>query len=185
MNFRTRRIEEITPAFARLFGTLSEEDLNWKPDAQTWSIAQNIEHLILVNESYYPVLESLRSGSHRAPFLGRIGFLVSLLGKAILGSVQPDRKRKMKTFPLWRPKESRAVPGILAQFEAHQAELVRRIEAAVQVAGGDTVISSPANRNIVYTLETAFDIMAAHEKRHLEQAREVLQRLQDSRRGPQ
>jgi len=28
---------------------------------------------------------------------------------------------------------------------------------------------------IVYKLETAFDIMVAHEKRHLEQAREINQ----------
>jgi hypothetical protein len=37
-----------------------------------------------------------------------------------------------------------------------------------------TIISSPANKNIEYKLETAFDIIVAHEKRHLEQAREVL-----------
>jgi hypothetical protein len=37
-----------------------------------------------------------------------------------------------------------------------------------------TVISSPANKYIVYKLETAFDIIVAHEERHLEQAKEVL-----------
>ena len=37
-----------------------------------------------------------------------------------------------------------------------------------------TVISSPANKNIVYKLENAFDIITTHEQRHLEQAREVL-----------
>lgn len=40
------------------------------------------------------------------------------------------------------------------------------------------IISSPANRNIVYTLETAFDIIVAHEQRHLEQAREIKHMLQ-------
>jgi hypothetical protein len=40
-----------------------------------------------------------------------------------------------------------------------------------------TIISSPANKIIVYKLEIAFDIIVAHEKRHLEQAREVLQIL--------
>jgi len=37
------------------------------------------------------------------------------------------------------------------------------------------IISSPANRIIVYKLETAFGIMVAHEKRHLGQEKEVNQ----------
>lgn len=36
------------------------------------------------------------------------------------------------------------------------------------------VISSPANKNIVYKLETAFNIIVTHEQRHFEQAKEVL-----------
>jgi len=37
-----------------------------------------------------------------------------------------------------------------------------------------TIISSPANKNIVYKLEMAFDIITTHEQRHFEQAKEVL-----------
>ena len=42
------------------------------------------------------------------------------------------------------------------------------------------VISSPANKNIVYKLEVAFDIIVSHEQRHLEQAREVLQLIKNN-----
>lgn len=37
------------------------------------------------------------------------------------------------------------------------------------------VISSPANKNIVYKLDKAFEIIIAHEKRHFEQSKDVLQ----------
>jgi hypothetical protein len=37
----------------------------------------------------------------------------------------------------------------------------------------ETVISSPANRFIVYKIGRAFDIIVAHEERHLNQAKEV------------
>ena len=40
--------------------------------------------------------------------------------------------------------------------------------------GKGVVISSPANKNIVYKLETALDIITTHEKRHFEQARRIL-----------
>jgi len=40
----TSQIDDITEQFSTLFGSLPAEQLHWKPDAQTWSIAQNIDH---------------------------------------------------------------------------------------------------------------------------------------------
>lgn len=173
----TSQLEKITEDFVANFSSLSIEQLNWKPNLQTWSIAQNIDHLIIVNETYYPVLTSLKAGKLKTPFVGKIGFIVSFLGKAILNSVKPDRKKKMKTFPIWEPAESEIKDNILNRFENHQSELKQKIEASKELLEKGTVISSPANKNIVYKLETAFDIIVSHEQRHLEQAKEVLQLL--------
>ena len=41
-----KQIEKNTQDFIENFGALTEEELNWKPDPKTWSIAQNICHLI-------------------------------------------------------------------------------------------------------------------------------------------
>ena len=79
----------------------------------------------------------------------------------------------MKTFPIWEPSISLVRGDILDQFEKHQQELKQLITSSEDLLEKGTVISSPANRMIVYKLETAFDIMVAHEKRHLEQAREI------------
>jgi hypothetical protein len=49
---------------------------------------------------------------------------------------------------------------------------------------GKTVIASPASKMIVYTLDTAFDIIVTHERRHLEQAREVLRQLDTANQQP-
>jgi hypothetical protein len=80
----------------------------------------------------------------------------------------------MKTFALWEPTKSRVASNILKDFEQHQAELKKVIVTMQPYLDGKTVISSPANKMIVYTLDTAFDIIITHERRHLEQAREVL-----------
>ncbi|MCU0451006.1 MAG: DinB family protein [Bernardetiaceae bacterium] len=173
----TLQIDEITEHFVANFGTLSSEQLNWKPNPQTWSIAQNIDHLIVVNETYYPVLASLKEGTYKLPFIGRVGFMVSFLGKTVLNAVKPDRKKKMKTFPIWEPATSKVKNDILDKFKKHQGELKKQIETSKDLVEKGTVISSPANRNIVYKLETAFDIIVSHEQRHLEQAKEVLQAL--------
>jgi hypothetical protein len=61
----------------------------------------------------------------------------------------------------------------LGSFEKHQSELKKLIEDSSDLLDKSTIISSPANRNIVYKLETAFDIIVTHERRHFEQAKEI------------
>lgn len=171
----TLQLDKITERFVENFGSLSTDQLNWKPNSQTWSIAQNIDHLIIVNETYYPVLASLKEGTYKTPFIAKLGFIASFLGKTVLNAVNPDRKKKMKTFPVWEPTTSQIKDNILQHFEKHQSELKQQIETSKELVEKGTIISSPANKNIVYKLETAFDIIVSHEQRHLEQAKEVFQ----------
>jgi hypothetical protein len=164
----------ITEQVQAEFGKLTNEQLNWKPNASTWSIAQNLDHLIVVNETYYPVLASLKAGTYQAPFIAKIGFMVSFLGETVLKAVQPDRKKKMRTFPIWEPSSSRLEGDIVERFENHQKSLMQKIEGSEELIIKGVVISSPANKYVVYKLETAFEIIILHEQRHLEQAKEVL-----------
>lgn len=173
----TAQIDSITASFKNTFEHLTTEQLNWKPDAKTWSIAQNIDHLLVINETYYPVIKAVREGTYQIPFIGKIGFMVNFFGKTILNSVQPDRKKKMKTFPLWEPSQSNIPGDILARFEKHQEELKQLITSSQDLVERQTVISSPVNKNIVYRIDTAFDIIVTHEQRHFEQAKEVLHKL--------
>ena len=171
----SKQIEENTQNFVDTFGGLSMEQLNWKPNANTWSIAQNIEHLIVINKTYFPIIESIRNGKYKKPFIAKFGFIVAFFGKTILQAVQPDRKKKMKTFSIWEPSKSAIPKGILDRFKAHQSELQQIIENSRDLIEKGTIISSPANKNLVYKLETAFDIIVTHEQRHFQQSKETYQ----------
>ncbi|MBK6365237.1 MAG: DinB family protein [Saprospiraceae bacterium] len=170
----SKELSNLTEQFQTHFGGLSKEELNWKPNPAVWSIAQNIDHLIVVNKSYYPTFEALKKGNYKPPFMARIGWIVSYIGTKILDAVHPDRRNKMKTFPIWEPEKSSVDGDILSSFENQQAELAQKTEDLRDQIQKGMVISSPANRYIVYTLETALNIIISHEKRHLEQAKEVL-----------
>jgi hypothetical protein len=173
----TNKIDEVTSSFKKAFGMLSAEQLNWKPNANTWSIGQNIDHLIVINSTYYPVIKSVKEGTYKLSFMSKMGFMVNFLGKAVLNAVQPDRKKKMKTFPIWEPTQSKIEADILNKFEKHQADLKQMITSCSDLLDKGTIISSPANRNIIYKLEMAFNIIVAHEQRHFEQAKEILAQL--------
>lgn len=170
-------IDCITNAFEEEFGKLDTAALNWKPDRHTWSIAQNMDHLMVVNQTYFPVLKAIKTGTYQLPYLSKIRFMVSFFGKTVLNAVKPDRRKKMKTFSIWEPATSHISDDILKRFKTHQTELKNQILASEALIKKQTIISSPANKYIVYKLETAFDIIVTHEQRHLEQAKEILELL--------
>lgn len=169
-----KQIDQLTEAFTVSFGTLNQEALNWKPDPASWSIAQNIMHLILLNESYYPAIRSLQQGTYAMPWLGRFSGVTGFFGTMLLRAVQPDRKQKLKTLGLWQPQSSTIAADVLTQFADHQQGLKQMIEACQPLVSQGAVIASPANRIVVYKLGTALNILVTHEWRHLEQAKEVL-----------
>ncbi|PKL85212.1 MAG: DinB family protein [Ignavibacteriae bacterium HGW-Ignavibacteriae-1] len=170
-----KQIDEITNEYKSKFAHLSKDELNWKPDSSVWSIAQNIDHLIVINSTYFPIIAEIRNGSYQLPFVAKFAFLVNIFGRAILKSVQADRRRKMKTFTIWEPSKSEIADDILILFETHQTELKNIIKESTDLIKRGTVISSPANKMVVYKLDTAFQIIITHERRHLEQAKELLE----------
>lgn len=173
MEKRIDQIEKISLKFTRSFGELSIDHLNWKPDSTSWSIAQIIQHLITVNESYFPVFDNLKKGDQKLPLIARFGFVVSFLGNMILKSVQPENSKKMRTFLVWQPGKSKLPPEILNNFLNSQSRFKEYLRESNDLIYQNTVISSPANKNIVYKLETAFDIIISHQERHYNQAKRV------------
>ncbi len=170
-------IDEITRAFSLEFGSLSEDQLNMKPNPVSWSIAQNIDHLIAINRSYFPVVENARRNDYAVPWLGKFDFVINLFGSILIKAMSPDRKKKVKTISIWEPSDSRISKDIFDKFEKHQYEVKQLITNSQNLLGKEVVISSPANKNIVYKLSSAFEIIIAHEKRHFNQAKEVLLQL--------
>lgn len=165
-----QELDDITAEFESHFGGLTEAELN-KAD-KGWSAGEHIDHLIKVSQSYYPVLDHLKKHQLNLGFLANIGFIVRMFGNMILKSVQPDNTQKVRTFPLWEPSNISA--DVIDQFKAEQDQLKEQIQSCEAFVKAGAVIHSPANSRIVYKLETAFDIIVDHQKRHLQSALKAL-----------
>jgi uncharacterized protein with HEPN domain len=169
----TQQIDLTTQEFIEHFNGLSVEELNWKPGPKSWSIAQHIHHLIVINQTYYPIVKSVRNGTYQLPWIGKWRFMVDLFGRLIHKYVKPESKTKVETFKAALPSTSTIDADIINRFEQHQAELKTFIQSNIDLLDTNTVISSPANKNIVYTLKSAFDIIVSHECRHLDHAKNI------------
>jgi len=163
-------LDAVTRKVTERFGPLNSNQLNYKPDASTWSIAQILEHLVSINKSYHSNFDKLLDGTHSVPWTGKFNFIVHFFGRTILKSVQPDTTRKAKTLLIWEPSSSNIDKEVLFHFESSQKVLKEYITKLQNHVDAHTVISSPANKFVVYTLPMALDIILAHEKRHFQQA---------------
>ena len=166
----SERIDVVTQRVNVAFHNLSSDQINWKPGPDRWSIGQVIDHLITTNASYNPIFKELLAGKTDPPWHARIGWVVNYLGKLILKSVSPANARKTKTLRIWEPTRSEIPSSVFNTFEESQQDLKDWITQFGVFKDWSVVISSPANRNIVYTLETALEIIVTHEERHLDQA---------------
>lgn len=171
-----QEIEELTGLYRDRFGELGTEELNWKPAPDVWSVGQVLDHVIRTNESFYPVVERIRRDGYRPPLLGRLPLVPRLMGSLVLRAVQPDADMKVKTRPVWEPTRSAVPSDIVDRFVRHQSELAGFVGESADLVDRGVVVTSPASRFLVYGLGTAFDILVAHERRHLNQAEEILDR---------
>lgn len=170
-------LDDVTNEVQKNFASLTVDVLNKKPNADTWSIAQVLEHIIIINESYYPVIENVRNGNYKVGYFGSGQFMTHFWFKTIYKSIHPDNKKKSKTQAIWQPASSNIDSEIVNHFVLHQNKFKMFLDGCSDLVENNTVIHSPAAKFITYTTGQAFEIITAHEQRHLIQAREVLQKI--------
>jgi hypothetical protein len=162
--------------FDQQFKQLSNDKMQKKPNPGVWSIAENIEHIIKVNASYFSVFTAIAEGTYVRPFVSRLPLVTKKFGTMILKAVSRNREKKMKTFPLWEPSQSNFQEPLSHLLENHQTIGTLVLGITPQIQRG-VVIASPASKMIVYSVDDALTIIIEHELRHLEQAKELLRQL--------
>jgi hypothetical protein len=167
-----QQLDAITKEVQDSFGNMNHEELNWKSNPDRWSIVQNLDHLIRINETYFPIFEALKNGTYSPPFLGKFRFITSFFGNMIYKMSLPEHTKPIKTMSIWEPSKSE-IHDVIQAFVQHQEQLKKNISGLEGCITSGSVIASPANPMIVYTLEQALNIIVVHEKRHILQARKV------------
>lgn len=172
-------LNQVTQAVRADFGRLTAAQLNWKPSAESWSVAQCLDHLITINSLYFPVLEAIGAGTNKPTFWDRYSPLSGFLGETLIRTLSPEYPRKTKTNAKAEPSASEIDATIVERFVQHQAELtghIRRIPAHVDPH--KTIVTSPLLAWVTYSLADCLTLLSVHERRHLVQARRVTEHTQ-------
>ena len=168
-------LQTISENTKSIFGKLSAEQINWKPSEKVWSVGQCFEHLIVTNNLYFPNIQKVIDGTHRNNFFSKILFATDLIAVLMRNSLNPDQKRKMKTFKIFEPAASGVSETMITDFAENQRKLIEMAKAVENLDIHKIKISEPVGAALNLRLDDAFEILAMHEKRHFKQAERVLQ----------
>jgi hypothetical protein len=167
--------EAIASDAQTLFGRLDVDQLNWKPSADAWSVAQCLDHLIAINRAYYPTFDRIMKGEYPRALLHRLPFVPALFGRVMIRELSPDYRKKYRAPPAARPAASLIDASVVERFLTQQRETLAKMRSLEHKRPETIIITSPFAPVLVYSLLDTFRLLVAHERRHFAQARRVME----------
>jgi len=158
----------------QLVAGLSEQQLNWKPRPDQWSMAECLDHLTLSNAAFVPYLASaIARGRTKAPVQAPPPYQPTRIGGWLIRQVSPEAPRKLKAPKIFRPAEPPKISNALDHFLDGQAKFLNLVRQVEGVDYNIIRLRSPVTPLIRYSLADALVVTVVHEQRHLGQAGRV------------
>jgi hypothetical protein len=169
----TEKLDSNASEIRGSFGHLSAEQLNWKPTADAWSIGQCIDHLIRTSEIYSEDFQAVADGTRKPRLWERTSPLSGFFGRFLTKYMSKDEKKVKTTERFVPPSDISA--DVVEEFAGSQAQLRSTIESTANVDWDKTVLTSSFQGFVTYSLADAYKIIAEHQRRHIRQAKRVLE----------
>jgi DinB superfamily len=168
----------------QLASGLTEAQLNWQPGGGTgWSVAQCLDHLARINTVY---IAALRTAVHavKPGTVPRGGPIQpGWFGRWFIGAMEPPPRRKLKAPKKALPAAHKDGADVLRAFVKAHDEVRSLIQEARDMDLNRVRFTNPFIRLFHFTVGTGLLIIAAHDRRHLWQARQVCKAMEAERAG--
>ena len=170
-----RQFEELAVEADRLVAPLSDEQFTWRPRPEVWSIALCIDHLNATARTYLPALDESIADAIRRGLYAEGPFSYNWLGRIFVWSQEPPPRFRARAQTALLPAPSRPRADIMAAFRAYQVQFVDRLRQANGLDLARARVSSPVAKWLRLPLGSGFALQLAHERRHLWQARKLME----------
>ena len=164
-------LDDIDRRAGLLIVALDDERFNWRPDERSWSVAQCLDHLNVANLAY---LAPMRAALNRKGRVRRGAIQPGFFGRWFVGTLEPPPKRRLPAPKKIVPAARKSRDEVIGEWRRIQAEVKDLLRAgAAQDLNGIRFVN-PFFSLIRFSVGTGFQVIAAHERRHLWQAERVL-----------
>ena len=166
--------ELLNDSARQLVADLNNEQLNWKPAPDSWSIAQCLDHLTLASEKFDQYFKGAiaRAREKNRP-VTTPAYRPTAVGGWLIKQMLPEATRKVRAPKVFKPAEGSSIKDPLARFLHQQQVFLSFVQDARGIDYNKTKLRSPVTPLMRYSLADAFVITVVHGWRHLAQARRV------------
>jgi hypothetical protein len=155
------------------FGVFDAGQLNWRPDAAQWSVAQCFEHLLTANRLMLQAAKAALNHDRARTVWERLPVMPGVLGRMLIRSQSPTAARKFTAPPKAQPATSDIPADVIQRFIEQHREAVAWVQALDERDAASSIMTSPFVKVITYSVLDGWRLMLAHDRRHFEQARRV------------
>jgi hypothetical protein len=159
----------------------STTELSQRLNPESWSPAECVDHLARTTNSFLPAISRAISTASKLTTKRRLrtGTVASLM----IRNLEPPYRLRYKVIPQLAPQETDFAAAWSA-FEQSQFLLSEAVCLAAGLAIDKVTVPCPVCAHVGYNAYGAFRVLAAHQRRHLWQARQIISTL-DRRRRPE
>ena len=153
---------------------LTPAQFNWRPAPGVWCVAECFDHLNVTNRLYCGQFESAVEEARQKGWTAGPHHRPGAFARWFIRSMEPPVTTKMKAPKVFRPLADLDYARVSSEWvsvHGHLLDIAKRFEP---LDVGKAKVPSPAAKFVKMSVGTAFGIIAAHDRRHLWQAEQVM-----------
>jgi len=163
---------------------LTDQQFNWRPEPGRWSVAECLAHLNTTNQLDVEPLRLAITEGRRRGIKGGPPFRYGWLSRKFISMLEPPVTTKMKAPAAYAPPSEARLAPTLGSYEKLVQTFADLYDSATGLDLARIKTTFPALPSALQPLlrmpvGARFEALAAHDRRHLWQAEQVLRKLKD------
>ena len=150
------------------------------PAPGSWTVAQCLQHLNVSTDAYFPIWQQViaNAGPRRTEL--NAPYVIDFWGRLFSWILEPPARIRSKTPLPFQPIDCKEIAVVLAGFLDRQQRILAALHRCRGRAIDQVKFASPVDPRIRYSIWSSFLIVVAHQRRHLWQAEQVVQKLRST-----
>jgi uncharacterized protein YbdZ (MbtH family) len=174
-----RQLDAAERDAASLVAGLDDISAGWRETAESWSVAECLDHLATANNVYLRAMlpAAWRARAHK--WMRKGPALPGVVGRMFVQWMEPPVKRRRRSNAprLIRPREAPGLADAYAAFLLSQDRVRAFVRAQGDLDLRGVHFVNPFVRGVRFSLATGLHVITSHERRHLWQAWNVRNRI--------
>ena len=160
-----------------LVANLSDAQFHWQPEGgRRWSVAQCLEHLAIGAKVYAGPMRGALEQAQKERSVRRGPFAPGFFGRKFANSLEPPVRFRGRAPTAIVPSSTLSRAEILSRFHGSHAEMKAMAREAATIDANRATFPNPFLKMVRMKVSTAFQVINAHDRRHLWQAEQVIGR---------